>query len=581
MSGFATIPKTAPFAEEEIDLLNRVVGPANGIQRAWLAGFLAGVESVTGQAQPAAPARPAEPIVIVYASESGNCEKLANDFAKAARKNGLKPNIVDMADLDFAVLGKATRLVFIAATWGEGEPPARAVRTYNELMGEGAPRLDGVEFGVLALGDTAYVEFCAIGKKIDERLAALGAKRVVDRVDCDLDFAQPASEWIGRALKVLAPPDADRGRVIEVDFGKPAASPNTDIVEAEISEHVNLNSSRSVKETIHLALTFDRAMPAYEPGDSLDLYAENDPAYVDELLKLAGLSGDDALRTELIKSRDVTTLSLKTVETYAEKTGHHYVKALIADGQAKEWIAGRQLIDLISYFPIALDAEKLRALTRPLAPRAYSIASSRREVGDEAHLLVSVVRYDSHGRARKGVASNYAAERLKKGDRVRVKLKPNKHFALPAPDKDIVMVGPGTGVAPFRAFMQERRATAAEGRSWLFFGDRQFTHDFLYQLDWQEALKDGALTRMDVAFSRDTPDKVYVQDKMWEQRRDLIEWLDGGASFYVCGDAKAMAKDVRATLVRAYADVKGLSPEAAEQAVTALERDKRYLQDTY
>jgi sulfite reductase (NADPH) flavoprotein alpha-component len=581
MSGFATIPKTAPFAEEEIDLLNRVVGPANGIQRAWLAGFLAGVESVTGQAQPAAPARPAEPIVIVYASESGNCEKLANDFAKAARKNGLKPNIVDMADLDFAVLGKATRLVFIAATWGEGEPPARAVRTYNELMGEGAPRLDGVEFGVLALGDTAYVEFCAIGKKIDERLAALGAKRVVDRVDCDLDFAQPASEWIGRALKVLAPPDADRGRVIEVDFGKPAASPNTDIVEAEISEHVNLNSSRSVKETIHLVLTFDRAMPAYEPGDSLDLYAENDPAYVDELLKLAGLSGDDALRTELIKSRDVTTLSLKTVETYAEKTGHHYVKALIADGQAKEWIAGRQLIDLISYFPIALDAEKLRALTRPLAPRAYSIASSRREVGDEAHLLVSVVRYDSHGRARKGVASNYAAERLKKGDRVRVKLKPNKHFALPAPDKDIVMVGPGTGVAPFRAFMQERRATAAEGRSWLFFGDRQFTHDFLYQLDWQEALKDGALTRMDVAFSRDTPDKVYVQDKMWEQRRDLIEWLDGGASFYVCGDAKAMAKDVRATLVRAYADVKELSPEAAEQAVTALERDKRYLQDTY
>ena len=581
MSGFATIPKTAPFAEEDIDLLNRVVGPANAIQRAWLAGFLAGVESASGQAQPAAPARPAEPITIVYASESGNCEKLANDFAKAARKNGLKPNIVDMADLDLAALGKTKRLVFIAATWGEGEPPARAVRSYNELMGEGAPRLDGVEFGVLALGDTAYVEFCAIGKAIDERLAALGGKRVVDRVDCDLDFAAPASEWIGSALKVLAPPDADRGRVIEVDFGKTQGAPNTDIVEAEISEHVNLNSSRSAKETIHLALTFDGAMPAYEPGDSLDLYAENDPVYVDELLKFAGLSGDDALRAELIKSRDVTTLSLKAVETYAEKTGHQYVKALIADGQAKEWIAGRQLIDLISYFPIALDAEKLRALTRPLAPRAYSIASSRHEVGDEAHLLISAVRYDSHGRARKGVASNYTAERLKKGDRVRVKLKPNKHFALPAQDKDIVMVGPGTGVAPFRAFVQERRASAAKGRSWLFFGDRQFTHDFLYQLDWQDALKDGALTRMDVAFSRDTPDKVYVQDKMWEQRRDLIEWLDGGAYFYVCGDAKAMAKDVRATLVRAYADVKGLAADAAEQAVVGLERDKRYLQDTY
>ena len=220
-------------------------------------------------------------------------------------------------------------------------------------------------------------------------------------------------------------------------------------------------------------------------------------------------------------------------------------------------------------------------MTRPLAPRAYSIASSRREVGDEAHLLISAVRYDSHGRARKGVASNYVAERLKRGSRVRVKLKPNKHFAIAPADKDIIMVGPGTGVAPFRAFVQERRATAAKGRSWLFFGDRQFTHDFLYQLDWQEALKDGALTRMDVAFSRDTPGKVYVQHKLWDRRQDLIEWLDGGGSFYVCGDAKAMAKDVRATLVRAYAEVKALSPEAAEQAVAGLERDKRYLQDTY
>ena len=584
-SSFATIPKTAPFAEEEIDLLNRVVGPANALQRAWLAGFLAGVESVSGVAQPAAPALPAEPLTIIYASESGNCEKIANDLAKAARKNGLKPTLIDMADLDLAALASAKRLVVIAATWGEGEPPARAVRAYGELMGEGAPRLDGIDYGVLALGDTAYVEFCAIGKKIDERLAALGAKRVVERVDCDLDFAVPASAWIGDALKVLTPPDANRGQgngqVIAVDFGKPAAAPNTDIVEAEISEHVNLNSSRSNKETIHLALAFEGGAPAYEPGDSLDIYPENDPAYVDELLKLAGLADDDKLRTELIKTRDVTTLSLKTVETYAAQTGQQYVKTLLANNQVKEWIVGRQLIDLIATFPIALTPDHLRAVTRSLAPRAYSIASSRREVGDEAHLLISAVRYETHGRARKGVASNYVAERLKRGGRVRVKLKPNKHFALPAGDRDIIMVGPGTGVAPFRAFVQERRATAAKGRSWLFFGDRQFTHDFLYQLDWQDALKDGALTRMDVTFSRDTPEKIYVQHRLWEQRRDLVEWLDGGAHFYVCGDAKAMAKDVRATLVRAYADVKALSPEAAEQAVASLERDKRYLQDTY
>jgi sulfite reductase (NADPH) flavoprotein alpha-component len=578
------IPKTAPFAEEEIDLLNRVVGPASANQRAWLAGFLAGLDAAGAGAvtpQPAAPARPAEPLTIVYASESGNSEKLAGDLAKAARKNGLKPTIIDMADLDLSALTTAKRLVFIAATWGEGEPPARAIRAYNELMGDGAPRLEGIEFGVLALGDTAYAEFCAIGKKIDERLAALGGKRIVDRVDCDLDFAEPAGRWIGDAVKALAPPNAG-GRVIEVDFGaKPAPALNSEVVEAEIIEYVDLNSSRSDKETIHLALSFEGGAPAYEPGDSLDLYPENDPAYVDDLLKAAGLSGDEKLRAEFIKSRDVTTLSLKTVETYASSTGHQYVKTLLDEGQAKEWIVGRQLIDLIATFPIALDAEKLHALTRPLAPRAYSIASSRREVGDEAHLLISAVRYESHDRARKGVASSYVAERLKRGDRVRVKVKPNKHFALPAPDKDIIMVGPGTGVAPFRAFVQERRATEATGRSWLFFGDRHFTHDFLYQLDWQDALKDGALTRMDVAFSRDTPEKIYVQHKLWDRRAELIEWLDGGALFYVCGDAKAMAKDVRAALVRAYADVKALSPEAAEQAVVTLEREKRYLQDTY
>jgi len=575
------IPKTAPFLDEEIELLNRVVGPASATQRAWLAGFLAGVEASSAAAQPAAAPLPAEPLTIVFASESGNSERLAGDIAKAARKNGLKPTIVDMADLDVASLAGTRRLVVIAATWGEGEPPARVARVYAELMNEKAPRLDGVEFGVLALGDTAYVEFCAVGKALDQRLAALGGKRVVDRVDCDLDFVAPAADWIGRAVKALAPADANRGTVIEVDFGKPGAAAKPEIVEAEITDHIDLNSSRSDKETIHLALTFDGAAPAYEPGDSLDLYPENDPAEVDDLLKAAGLSADQELRAEFIKSRDIHTLSLKSLETYATLTGHQYVKALIENDAAREWIAGRQLIDLITYFPIALTVEHLRAITRPLAPRAYSIASSRRDVGEEAHLLISAVRYESRGRARKGVASNQVAERLKCGDRVRVKLRPNRHFALPAPDRDIIMIGPGTGVAPFRAFVQERRATAAKGRNWLFFGDRQFTHDFLYQLEWQDALNDGALTRMDLAFSRDQPEKIYVQDRIWERRADLVEWLDGGASLYVCGDAKAMAKDVRATLVRAYADVKSLAPELAEQAVVQLERDKRYLQDTY
>jgi len=579
--GFAAIPKTAPFSEEDVELLNRVVGPANAVQRAWLAGFLAGVESVTGVAHvaPAVAPQAAEPLTIVFASESGNSEKLASDMAKSARKIGLKPTVIDMAELELATLTKAKRLILIAATWGEGEPPGRAVHVYNELMSDAAPRLDGVEFGVLALGDTAYAEFCAIGKKIDERLAALGGKRAVDRVDCDLDFATSAAQWIDGALKALAPADAERGRVIAVDFSKPASAPASEIIEAEVLEHINLNSSRSDKETIHLALGFEAA-PPYEPGASLDIYPENDSAAVDEILQMSGVS-DEALRKDLLAARDITTLSTKTLETYAAATGHSDVKALLADGKAREWIVGRQLIDLIESFAAKVDAEQLRSLTRPLAPRAYSIASSRREVGDEAHLLVSAVRYRSYDRDRKGVASTHVADQLKRGQTLRVKLKPNKHFALPATDRDIIMVGPGTGIAPFRAFVQERRAIEAPGKNWLFFGDRSFTHDFLYQLEWQDALKDGSLTRMDVAFSRDTPEKVYVQHKMWAQRRDLIEWLENGAHFYVCGDAKRMAKDVRLTLVQSYADVKALSPEQAEAAVQSLEREKRYLQDVY
>jgi len=578
---FVMLPKAAPFTEEDIEALNRVVGTATPVQRAWLAGFLAGVEQTQPSALPVTAPQAVEPLTILYATESGNSEKLANDAAKAARKLGLKPSVVDMANLELATLTKAKNLIVIAATWGEGEPPARATRVYNELMNDAAPKLDGVKFGVLALGDTAYSDFCGIGKKIDERLAVLGARRVADRVDCDLDFESSASDWIGKTLKTLAPAEGVRGTVIAVDFAARQTVPDLGPVDAEVSEWVDLNSSRSEKETVHLELSFNGAAPAYKPGDSLDVYPENDPAYVESLLKSAGLSSDDALRTEFLKARDVTTLSVKAIENYASATGHQYVKQLLESGEARKWVEGRQLIDLVEQFPISLSAEQLRGITRPLAPRAYSIASSRREVGDEAHLLVSTVRYNSFGRERLGVASGFIGERLKKGGRIKVKVKPNKHFALPGQDTDIIMVGPGTGVAPFRSFVQERRASGAKGRNWLFFGDRSFTHDFLYQLEWQDALKDGALARMDVAFSRDTPEKIYVQNKLWDKRRDVVDWLENGAHFYVCGDAKSMAKDVRSILSRAYADVKGVSPEVAEQALQKLDREHRYLQDVY
>ena len=579
----AFLPSSAPFAAPERAQLNALLHGASAVQRAWLAGFLAGLDA---QAQPAR-AAPAEiaaatPLTILFASESGNSETLAHRVAKRARKQGFKPKVIDFADLDVGSLSRERNILVIAATWGEGEPPARAVRAYSALMGDGAPRIEGVHFGVLGLGDTSYAEFCAIARLIDARLEALGGTRVLDRVDCDLDFEAPAAEWINNALERLKPVTAATTiTTVSRQFQDDEAEPRLEAI-AEVIEHVNLNSSRSDKETIHLALGFEDGTPAYEPGDSLELYPENDPALVDQVLAAAGLSGDDELRQSLLTDRDITTLSTATVERFVKATGHAGLRKLTEDGEVRAWIEGRQIIDLLEAYPATLSAQHLSDITRKLPPRAYSIASSRKEVGDEAHLLVAAVRYATHGRARTGVASTHVADRIRNGAKLKVRLKPNPRFRLPAdPAQDIVMIGPGTGVAPFRAFIQERRAIGATGRSWLFFGDRHFTHDFLYQLEWQEALEDGSLTRIDVAFSRDQPEKIYVQDRIREHRRALVDWIEGGATLYVCGDAKAMAKDVRRAIVSAYEDVKAMSHAAADDAVAQLERAGRYQQDVY
>jgi sulfite reductase (NADPH) flavoprotein alpha-component len=580
MSAQITLPKSAPFDDDAISGLNRILTQSSQTQRAWLAGYLAGLDAANANPVAAPIARAAEPLAILYATESGNSEGLALDAAKFARKQGFKPTTIDFADLDVATLAGHKRIIVIAATWGEGEPPARATRAYNELLSDAAPRLTDTTFAVLAMGDTAYADFCTVGKTLDARLEALGGKRAVDRIDCDLDFEAPAKAWIAKALEELAPEDAT-ANVVAVDFGaRPAGEVSREPITAEVTAHVNLNSSRSSKQTFHLALGFDAGAPAYEPGDALDLYPQNDPALVEEILIAARLDDADLAR-ELTAERDITTLSVNLIEKFAAATGHAGAKALLDEGRAREWVAGRQLIDLLEAFPASLDATQLRGLTRPLPPRAYSIASARSEVGDEAHLLVAAVRYDSFGRARTGVASGYVADRIRNGAELKVRLKPNKHFRLPSLDTDIIMVGPGTGIAPFRAFVQERRATGASGRNWLFFGDRTFTHDFLYQLEWQDAQKDGTLHRLDLAFSRDRPQKVYVQDRIRERQSDLVDWIENGAKFYVCGDANAMAKDVRAALVGAYVAVKALSPEAAEEHVAGLERAGRYLQDVY
>jgi sulfite reductase (NADPH) flavoprotein alpha-component len=574
MPGLPMLPETAPFPAEQITALNRIMSATNAEQRTWLSGFLSGYQAANAP-QPAAAAAPARraPLTILFATESGNAESLADIARKAASKLGFAARVLDMADATPAQVAAAQNLLVIASTWGEGDPPQRAIDFHAALMAEDAPRFDGVRYAVLALGDRAYAKFCETGRLFDERFAALGGTRVADRIECDLDYDVAANAWLGGTLTQLqaglGEPDAGAA-VIHVDFARApleaSAYNRTRPFEAEITERIKLSGSRSTSETWHVEVSLAGSGIVYEPGDSLGFLPSNDPALVDAVLMATGLSGDAALRAALSERFDITTLTRKQVADYAR---------LIGDASLAEDVAfadGRQVIDLLNAAPHGLSAEQLTSLLRPLPPRYYSVASSLKTVPDEAHLLVAAVRYETHGRARSGVASVDLADRRNAGERLKVFVKPNLHFRLPTdPQRPIIMIGPGTGVAPFRAFMQERDAVGARGKSWLVFGHRHYTHDFLYQLEWQDLLKRGVLSRLDVAFSRDQPEKRYVQHALWDARRDLHAWVQDGAVIYVCGDANAMAKDVHATLQRIVGD----------QALDALRREGRYLRDVY
>ncbi|MDX1541680.1 MAG: flavodoxin domain-containing protein, partial [Geminicoccaceae bacterium] len=558
-------------------------------------GYLAGYAAATAPAAlQAAPVAADRPLSILFLTESGNAEGVAADARKAGARSGFKGRLLDAAEVTPADLDGLESLLVIASTWGEGDPPERAVPFYRALMAEGAPRLDGLHFSVLALGDTSYVNFCEVGKRIDARLEELGGTRAAPRVDCDLDFEEPASTWIGSALKrldeLVPRPGGDGADVIHVDFhGTPGASAwsKSNPFAAEIQDHVDLNGSRSAKETIHLELSLAGSGLTFEPGDSIGIVPENDPAMVAAVLEAAKLDGDAALGAATIAAAlatdfDITSLTRTVVEAYARLTGDAALETLVAGQDLAAYLAGRQIVDLLTDYPNTLTAEQLTGLLRKLPPRLYSVASSLKAHPDEAHLLVSRVRYESLGRERHGVASGHVADRLKAGDRALIYVKPNKYFRLPAdPNRPVIMIGPGTGVAPFRAFLQERQAVGAGGRNWLFFGDRTYSHDFLYQLDWQELKADGVLSRIDVAFSRDQPEKVYVQHRMWQRRAELFAWLEEGAHLYVCGDEKAMAKDVDLTLKQIVVDAGGWSDDQADAYIADLKRAGRYQRDVY
>ncbi|HTB47398.1 MAG TPA: flavodoxin domain-containing protein [Acetobacteraceae bacterium] len=576
---------TAPFPEDQLSEIQRLLHGATAEQRLWLSGYVAGFQAATAApAVPAAlPAAKAK-LTILYATESGNAEALAGAARKSAARLGFAARMLDMMDAVPEQLVGAENLLVIASTWGEGDPPQRAEGFMSALMADDAPRLAGLRFAVLALGDRAYAKFCETGKQIDARLEALGGTRIAPRLDCDLDFQKPAAGWIDTTLREIAPAADPGAAVIHVDFARPgAAEDRARAFDAEITAQINLNSMRSDIETHHVELSLAGSGIAYEPGDSLGFVPRNDPRLVEDVLRLAGQDGDAALHAALTERFDITTLTRAQIADYAALTGDATLRGLAEDpARTAEFLHERQFVDLLQAAPNRLTAEQLSRLLRPLPPRLYSVASSRAAVGEEAHLLIGAVRWESHGRARNGVASIDVVERRGVGKTLPVYLKPNPHFRLPAdPAAPVIMIGPGTGVAPFRAFMQEREATGASGRNWLFFGARRFNYDFLYQLEWQDWLQSGVLNRIDVAFSRDQRGKIYVQHRMWEARRELFAWLQDGAAVYVCGDMKAMAKDVHAMLLQVIADQSGRDADGAAAYLREMQRAGRYLRDVY
>lgn len=591
-----SFPNLTPLLPEQQQLAQQLGTGLNPDQATWLSGFFAGIGFAGNGAGAASAAVPAtvvakQTLTILYGSESGNAEKLAGEIRKAAEKEDFKAKVTNMADAKAADLARADNLLVVVSTWGEGDPPDSAVSYYEAFMSDAMPQLPNLKYSVCALGDTSYEHFCKIGKDFDERLSKLGGVRVYDRADCDVDYEASFQSWLSGALGAF--PKAETVAAIAATSTAAASLvyDKKNPYAAEILEKIVLNGTGSNKETLHVEISLEGSGLAYEPGDSLGIYPENRAADIDAILAATGLSANaqlggktlaDALRLDF----DITTLSPAIAMKYNEIAGNGELGNLLAEkGHAsfKEWIHGRQLVDLLETYPHQnWTAESFTGILRKLAPRLYSIASSLKKHADEVHLTVAAVRYRTHGRDRVGVCSCYLADDLAVGDKARVFFHSNKNFRLPQNNETpIIMVGPGTGIAPFRAFVEERAADGATGKNWLFFGDQHFSYDFLYQLEWLDYLEDGTLTELTTAFSRDQKEKIYVQHRLLERGAEIWKWLEEGACFYVCGDASQMAKDVHAALLTIASEHGGKSPEEAKAYVDALRKEKRYQRDVY
>lgn len=605
MSKFESfLPGTAPFTPEQIQSLSGLLGNLQPEQLIWLEGYISGLRTgrTTSEAtvtKASVPAKKSE-LTVLYGSESGNAEGLADQTVKAANKAGFKARALSMGDTEPSKLKDVENLLVIVSTWGEGDPPENAIDFYNAFMSDAAPKFENTRYSVLGLGDTSYEHFCKMGIDFDARLEGLGAKRIFDRKDCDVDFDEDYADWQKGAIAALsALVESDGSSAMESSIATPAAPTisysRKNPFPAELKERILLNGKGSAKETIHLEFDLQGSGLTYEVGDALAVIPSNAPDVIESILETTHLKGDEkvkikegeySLEEALTHKLEVTTITLPVLKRYNEFAQNTDLDALIHPDNKKqynEYVYGREIIDILNDFPAKeLTADGFASILRKLPPRLYSIASSLKAHPDEVHLTVGVVRYNSNGRSRKGVCSSYLSDRINVGDAANVFVSPNKNFRIPDDSEaPLIMVGPGTGIAPFRAFIEERQAIGARGKNWLFFGDQHYLTDFLYQTEWQSYLSDGILTKLDVAFSRDQAEKFYVQDQMRKNSKELYNWLQEGATFCVCGDASRMAHDVDTALHDIVAREGGMNEDAAVDYVKQLKTEKRYLRDVY
>lgn len=584
-----------PLNEKQIGALEQLTNSITREQLLWINGYFQGLLVSAGNVQttPVTNQANKKQLKILFGTHTGRSKAIATVLAKTLSGKGVEANVQALDEYKVRQLGAEKNVVFIVSTHGEGEPPAMAEEFYGFITGKRAPKLTDLNYSVVALGDKSYKHFCKTGVDIDSALQNLGAKSILPVLTLDVDLEDDAERWINQFTEIFSEASESSSSAQPATLAlKSDTYSRKNPFKATVIDKVRITGRTSDKEVYHVELSLEGSGITYEPGDSVGIWANNPPQLVDEIINQQGFSGEEnvqlkdeifSLREVLTERLEITILNREVIQKYLEKTQNtELLKVVENEELLDKYLYGNDILDLLLEFPFQFSAQDLVEVLRNFPPRLYSISSSQDAVGDEVHITVATVRYSHKGRNRGGACSTYLADRIEVDSEVSIFIEKNPAFKLPEKhETPVILIGAGTGVAPFRSFLQHREANNVKGKTWLFFGERRFHSDFLYQLEWQKLLKDGFLERIDVAFSRDQEQKVYVQHRLFEKQQEVFQWLNKGAHIYLCGDMKQMARDVQETLLRIFEIQGGMTPEKAMEYIKALKKEKRLQLDVY